>query len=296
LSIWRLVLQPMRLVNRSITEQKPELLDHIAKAKTEFGGLAQTVQLFYSQRMKIQESEFLKSKLVELNRAKSEFLAIAAHELKGPVGNVHIFTENLADLLKEGKSKDVLLTETERISQQARKATLLINDMYQASKGGQVLEVTRTEFAFDDFIKQEIENAQYSTQQKIVLEGSTDHHVTSDVNRLGQVMTNLIRNASKYSPPTSTITIHISYKNNLVTTEIEDAGMGIPEAEQSKIFTRFFRSSRVTQSYPGLGLGLSVCKEIIEALDGKIWLISEENRGSHFYFSIPVSPSEQEIS
>ncbi|MDB5178725.1 MAG: hypothetical protein JWN01_668 [Patescibacteria group bacterium] len=296
LSIWLLVLKPIRLVVRGLTSQKPELLDRMAQEKTEFGSLAQTIQQFYRQKMTIQESEFLKSKLVELNRSKSEFLAIAAHELKGPVGNVHIFTENLADLLKEGTGQQILLTETERISQQARKATVLINDMYQASKGGQVIELNRVEFDFDTFIHQEIENAQYSTQQKIVLEGATGHKITSDMDRLSQVMTNLIRNASKYSPNSSVITVRLSSKNNLVTVEVEDSGMGIPAAEQPKIFTRFFRSSRVTQSYPGLGLGLSVCHEIIKALDGKIWLISEVNKGSHFYFSLPVSPGERELS
>src|SRR6185369_16897332 len=289
ISIWRLVLKPLGLISTSLKTQAPATLDQLAKQTTEFDSLAQTVQQLFT-------SEFLKGKLVELNSAKSEFLAIAAHELKSPVGNVHIFAENLAELLRSNTPKDTLLKEVQRISQAAHKATVLVNDIYQASKGGQALDVKLTEFEFDTFIHNEVANAQYSAKQRLVVEGFTGQKVTSDVDRLGQVMTNLIRNASKYSPDADKIVIRLKYASDVVTVEVEDFGLGISAEDQAKLFDRFFRSAQVATSYPGLGLGLSICKEIIETLGGKIWLTSVLGKGSHFYFSLPVSPEMPELS
>jgi len=109
-------------------------------------------------------------------------------------------------------------------------------------------------------------------------------------------MTNLIRNASKYSPHADKIHIRLKYEHDTVIVEVEDYGLGISPEDQTRLFDRFFRSARVATSYPGLGLGLSICKEIIGALGGKIWLQSELGKGSKFYFSLPVSPEIPELS
>ena len=289
ISIWVMVLRPVREITISLKSQTPADLDRLAKAKTEFGSLARAIQQFLT-------SEFIKSKIIELNSAKSEFLAIAAHELKGPVGNVHIFAANLVDLVNDGNSKKELLVEVERIEMSAHKATVLINDIYQASKGGQVLELKTTEFDFDAFVRKEVADAQYSTHQHLIIEGSTDKKITSDVDRLGQVMTNLVRNASKYSPKSDKIVIRMKTEASNIVLEVQDYGLGISVEDQAKLFDRFFRSSSVSTSYPGLGLGLSICKEIIEALGGKIWLTSELGKGSHFYFSLPVTAELPELS
>jgi len=289
ISIWLLVLRPVKEITASLKNQTPSSLDRLARQDSEFGHLAKTVQQLFT-------SEFLKTKMMELNTAKSEFLAIAAHELKGPIGNVHIFAENLADLVRDGNSKEQLLEEVGRISMSAHKATVLVNDIYQASKGGQALELKRTEFDFDAFVRGEVADAQYSTKQRLLVEGSTGKKVLSDIDRLGQVMTNLIRNASKYSPDADKIVVRLSTKGSNIVLEVQDFGLGISAEDQPKLFERFFRSSSVATSYPGLGLGLSVCKEIIEALGGKIWLTSEVGQGSHFYFSLPFNSEFTDLS
>jgi signal transduction histidine kinase len=293
-SIWQFVLRPVKLISSAISQHTATGIAGLAQQATEFGSLAQTVQLSFAQQQKIEESEFLKKKLEELNQAKSEFLAIAAHELKGPIGNVYIFAGYLSELIDKTKTtKAQLQAEVERISQQARKATVLINDIYQASKGGQALEFVKTEFEFDPFIRREVENAQYSTGQKLIVEGETGQRVTSDQDRLGQVMANLIRNASKYSGPDEKIIIRLSHVDNAVQVEVQDFGLGIDAEDQPKLFQRFFRSSRVLKGYPGLGLGLSICKEIVEALGGHMWLESALGHGSRFYFQLPVSTSSR---
>jgi signal transduction histidine kinase len=291
-AIWFMVLSPLRLITMSLKNQTPETLDPLARQSTEFGALAQILQQFFAQELKIKETDFIKSKLVELNQAKSEFLAIAAHELKGSVGNIHIFAENLADLVAGRTTKATLTAEVQRISQHAHKATVLINDLYQASKGGQALVLHRTKFKFDDFIREEVADAQFSTRQHIVLKGSTNCRITSDRDRLSQVMSNLLRNAAKYSPGAREVRVIVKQEGRRIIVEVQDDGIGIAEAEQGQVFGRFFRSRQVTGQYPGLGLGLSICKEIVEALGGKIWFHSEYKHGSQFFFSLPLDEDE----
>jgi signal transduction histidine kinase len=293
-AIWSLVLSPVRIITLSLTRRNPAILDRLAHQGTELGSLAQTIQQFFAQDQKIRENSFIKSKLMELNQAKSEFLAIAAHELKGSVGNVHVFAENLAELISGRTPKKVLLDEVQRISHQAHKATVLINDIYQASKGGQSLVLNRTEFDFDEFIRGELDDAQYSTRQRIVLCGFTAAHITSDRDRLSQVMSNLLRNAAKYSPQAEEVRVILRREGNNVVVQVQDDGIGIAADEQPRVFERFFRSSRVTKTYPGLGLGLSI-KEIVEALGGKIWFTSEAGNGSAFFVSLPVSAQSTEL-
>ena len=296
-AVWYMVLSPMRLISQSLALQSPASLNELAAQKTEFGALAKTVQQFFAQEIKIKETDFIKAKLVELNQAKSEFLAIAAHELKGSVGNVHVFAENLADLINDPVTpREALLTEVTRIGHQAHKATVLINDMYQASKGGQSLVLNKTEFAFDDFIREEIADAQYSTKQQILLTGFTGAHITSDRDRLSQVISNLLRNASKYSPSANQIRVVLGRDGNQVVVQVQDDGIGIAEVDQPHVFERFFRSSSVLGNYPGLGLGLSICKEIVDALGGKIWFTSVHGKGSQFFISLPVSSTSVELS
>jgi signal transduction histidine kinase len=292
-AIWFMVLSPLRLITQSLKNQTPKSLDGLAKQSTEFGSLAQTLQQFFAQELKIKETDFIKSKLVELNQAKSEFLAIAAHELKGNVGNIHIFAENLQELLAAHRTpKATLAAEVQRISTHARKATVLINDLYQASKGGQALVLHPTKFRFDEFIHEEVADAQFSTRQHIKLSGSANCYITSDRDRLSQVMSNLLRNASKYSPDAREIRVIVKQEGRRIIVEVQDDGIGILEAEQGQVFGRFFRSRQVAGNFPGLGLGLSICKEIVEALGGKIWFHSEHQRGSQFFFSLPLDEDE----
>jgi signal transduction histidine kinase len=287
-AIWYLVLSPVRLITQSLKTSDPKILEPLLHTSTEFGSLAGTLKQFFAQELKIKETNFIKGKLVDLNQAKSEFLAIAAHELKSSVGNIHVFAENLADLMETKAPKAQLLSEVQRISRHARKANVLINDLYQASKGGKALVLKRSQFEFDEFIRSEIADAQYSVRQTIKLTGNTNSRLTSDRDRLSQVMTNLLRNASKYSPKATEIRVILKREGNRVLVEVQDDGIGIPEKEQGRIFERFFRSDEVTTSYPGLGLGLSICKEIVEALGGRIWFQSQVGHGSQFFFSLPI--------
>ena len=116
-----------------------------------------------------------------------------------------------------------------------------------------------------------------------------DQTIYSDEYRLRQVMDNLIRNALDFvSENTGKITIDISSDFENVTFSVQDNGIGISEENQKNVFKKFFQvNSTAKRSHGGTGLGLMICKGIVEELGGKIWLKSETGKGTTFYFQIP---------
>jgi signal transduction histidine kinase len=110
-----------------------------------------------------------------------------------------------------------------------------------------------------------------------------------DSERIGQVLTNLIENAIKATPPGGSITVRSELHETEIWMRVCDTGVGIPVEEQSKIFQRFYRVHNRTSSMGNhLGLGLAICQQIVEGHKGRIWVESDEGRGSCFSFSLPL--------
>ena len=119
--------------------------------------------------------------------------------------------------------------------------------------------------------------------------------VFGDRDRISQVITNLVTNAIKYSPGANSIIIHTSVKDSEVHLCVEDHGIGIAREKQEKVFEQFYRvSGDMQHTFPGLGLGLYISSEIIRRERGRIWVTSEEGKGSTFCFSLPLYHSSNE--
>lgn len=116
--------------------------------------------------------------------------------------------------------------------------------------------------------------------------------LSADVERMGQVLVNLIHNAVKFTPPGGKITISAERRENDMVISIQDTGVGIADQDLPRIFERFYKADRA-RSGGGTGLGLSIARHIIEAHGGRIWAESLINEGSTFYFSLPIVPSLQ---
>jgi signal transduction histidine kinase len=113
--------------------------------------------------------------------------------------------------------------------------------------------------------------------------------VLADRERVGQVMTNLISNAIKYSPNAKKINVSTKVTKDTVTLSVQDYGVGIPKGNQEKVFEQFFRVSGPKQNtFPGLGLGLYISSEIIKREGGRIWVESSQGKGSTFCFALPI--------
>jgi signal transduction histidine kinase len=286
--LWWLVLRPISTIIRAIQQQQPDQLEKIRRQHTEFGQLAETVAEFFQQKVSLNEAAFKRTELEKLNKEKASFLAIAAHELNGPVANVKLFAEYLSFLLSRGGNKTDVDTQVRRIEHQSTKINMLLNDLRSASTGKQDIEFHPRDIEFDTFLSEEVAEAGFSVKNKLNLYCDTHAVVTVDPDRLGQVLTNLIRNATKYAPNAGDILIHGKSEGGKIIVSVQDFGVGISRDDIPHLFERFYRSSRVAAAFPGLGLGLYISKGIIEASGGAMWVESELGKGSTFYFSLPV--------
>jgi len=179
-----------------------------------------------------------------------------------------------------------------KMDSQINKLTLLINDLLDATKieGGK-LQFQESVFTFSDLVDDIIEELQRTTaKHTIKKELRADLKVLGDRERIGQVLTNFLSNAIKYSPDANEIIVKAFPENDRLTCSVQDFGIGIAKDKISKVFERFFRlSDNKVHTFPGIGLGLYISSEIIKRQGGKIWAESEEGKGSTFYFSLPLS-------
>ena len=113
--------------------------------------------------------------------------------------------------------------------------------------------------------------------------------VRGDEDRLGQVLVNLLHNAVKFSPDGGPVRVSVRRDGEQVVVSVEDHGIGIPRAAQPRVFERFYKVDRARVRGGGTGLGLSISRHVVEAHGGRIWVSSEEGRGSTFAFAIPVA-------
>lgn len=146
----------------------------------------------------------------------------------------------------------------------------------------------KEEFPIDDLVTETLDSIQsIAPTHKLILDGQTRSNVFADKDRIRQVLINFINNAIKYSPKADKVVISTSKDRDTVTIKVTDFGMGIPKAEQKKIFDRFYQAEAHGQTFSGLGLGLYISSEIIKRHNGRIGVESNEGKGSTFYFTIP---------
>jgi len=288
-SVWWLVLRPLHVLTVSIQKQQPDLLDGMAKSGSQFGELAAVVQQFYTQKVVIEQDAFRKAELERVNKDKSAFLAVAAHELKAPGAIIKLISEDIPRVAADNNIPPAMLKQLAIIAHQANKMNVLVNDLRLASEGGNAAGISEaTVFDFDSLLQQEITEIGYVIDQKITFVGGVHKTVKADSEHLSQVVSNLIRNAAKYSSHESEIHVESRIQDSNIVVGFEDFGVGISPEDQAHIFERFYRAPSVASTYQGLGLGLSICQTIIERMGGKIWVESTPGQGSRFYFSLPL--------
>ena len=247
--------------------------------------MKQDLQEYASQKDKIQrETE-------DLVYRRDEFFSIASHELKTPVTSLKAYTQLLlmdAKGEEDSQQKNML----ERMDLQINKLTALINDLLDTSKieNGHLV-YNKERFLLKDLVTEIIEDVTVtSLDHEIVFNSNSTAHIFGDRDRIGQVVSNFLTNAIKYASECKKIIVSLKEEDHKVICSVKDFGKGIIPEEQDKIFERFYRiSGHNLNTFPGLGLGLFICKEIIEKHDGKIGLQSEKGKGSTFYFELPVN-------
>jgi len=232
----------------------------------------------------------LMDEVVRSHQKKDEFIGVASHELKTPLTSVKAYLQLLEKIEKDQPN----LTYVQKAQENINKLQKLIFDLLDVSKiqAGQ-LQLEIKEFNISELIMESIHDAQLSTNKHTIIKegGMSNAIIEADRNRIEQVVVNLLSNAIKYSPTGKQIIVTSKRADGEVVVSIKDFGVGIPKADQEKVFERFYRAGSGLFGVSGFGLGLYICHEIIKRHGGRIWVESEgeEGKGSTFYFSLPVS-------
>jgi PAS domain S-box-containing protein len=229
--------------------------------------------------------------LKKLNKAKTELLANVSHELRTPLASIKGNIESLIE-------KDVQWSPSQQIEflkaadHEVDHLTLLIKGLLDMSRleSGK-FNLNKTNCSFEQILESASERlrsiAEYHDLKMIIPPGFPILNV--DKIKIGEVITNMVENATKFSPEGSPIIIKAGLESNHIIISVEDKGEGISREEIGKLFNRFYQAERVVSGKArGTGLGLAICKGIIEAHNGKIWVESEVGKGSIFTFSLPI--------
>ncbi|HEV8083182.1 MAG TPA: CheR family methyltransferase [Chitinophagaceae bacterium] len=220
--------------------------------------------------------------------AKDEFIGIASHELKTPLTTAKAYIHLLEMSMEKEKNKDLMYAQKAGAS--IDRLNSLIEELLDVSKiqSGK-LPMHISTFNFNEMISAGIEEVQYtSPNHSIIKSGQTNKPVSGDMERLKQVVINLLTNAVKYSPKADKVLLNVAQENGEVKVSVRDSGIGIRKENIGKIFERYYREEKRAVHFQGLGIGLSICIEIIQRHKGKIWAESKPGKGSTFYFTIPI--------
>jgi signal transduction histidine kinase len=231
----------------------------------------------------------------ELLRSKSEFITVAAHQLRTPLTGINWALETLS---KESDLKPVSKQLASDGLAQSQKLLKIVNDLLDVSKieegkfGYQLGNVDLAELTAGILTSIEPIAKQYKI--KIYFDRPTEAiMVKVDSQKLSMVLNNLLDNALRYNVENGEVTVKIEKIPNkpFVQISVEDTGVGIPADEINKLFSKFYRGSNIKGvSAMGSGLGLYIAKNIIQRHGGEIWAESALGRGSTFYFTLPTDP------
>lgn len=247
---------------------------------------------FIGMVMDITEVVRSRNILEESIAQKNEFISIASHELKTPITSLKAYMQLVNEKIK-GPGDASTINYVKKVIAQIDKLNVLVSELLDLSKleAGK-LQLSVQEFNFDQMVEESISMLQPSLEtHKIIKEGNAGVQVVGDKQRLEQVLMNYLTNAVKYSPGKNKILVNVTQQNDNVIVAITDQGIGIPKEKVSCIFERFYRVEGIVHRFQGFGIGLYIASEIIKRHNGKVWLESEENKGSTFYFSIPLKQS-----
>lgn len=263
-----------------------------------FQTLVQQVSLPLNKTILYEELKETNKKLEKLEQLKSEFISIVSHELRTPLtaikNSLNIILSGKSGALSENMSKFLNMA-----SRNVNRLSGIINDLLDLSK----IEAGKMEFRFNSLsIKTPIEHvmatfADMASEKNISVDMKVADNLPDvyiDLDRIEQVVSNLLANAIKFTDDGGKITISANVKNDrFIKVTVKDTGIGIKMEDLPKVFDKFQQiESALVRKVGGTGLGLPIAKQLVEAHKGSIWLKSEEGEGSSFFFTIPIAKDE----
>jgi signal transduction histidine kinase len=232
-------------------------------------------------------------RLLELDRLKDEFLSLVSHELRTPLTSIRGYLDLVLDE-EAGELNPEQRRFLQAVERNSGRLLRLVGDLLfvaQADAGRLSLERAKVDLA--ELAAHCVEGSAPAASEKsvtLVLMANPVPALVGDRGRLAQVLDNLVSNALKFTPAGGTVEVRTFSEGEAVILEVEDTGIGIPAADQPRLFERFFRSSVADdQAIPGTGLGLAIVKAIVEAHAGLISIESREGKGTTFRVDLPLA-------
>lgn len=281
---------------KDVTEEEKDLLSGF----TDLVGLAvQNSLLLTKLQNTTSQLSTANSKLQELDHLKDDFVSVASHELRTPMTAIRSYVWmalHKPDMPLTEKLKRYLyrtLVSTERLIN-------LVNDMLNVSRieAGKI-EVYPKPFDLLVLVKDVMEEVKAKADEKVIKLEIVQQQIPlifADIDKVHQVLLNMIGNSLKFTPPDGIISVNFLINGSMIEISIKDTGSGISKEDLSKLFHKF---SRMDNSYlamgtsGGTGLGLFISKSLIEIMHGAVWATSEgDNKGSTFTFSLPIATQD----
>lgn len=287
--VWFFIFRPMA---RYIQAEARALADSSDKLKI---ALTVSEDLRLAEKEAKEMAELYAREAEQANHAKTEFLANMSHELRTPLNGIL----GIAELMLAANPTDEQRKLMDMVQSSGINLLALINDLLDISKieAGQ-LKLELTKFRLRDMVESVVEQYAVLAHDKglellMMIDKDTPDILTGDPGKLRQVIINILGNAIKFTKEGEVI-LNVGLESlkggvAIILFHVQDTGPGIPPAYQEKIFGRFIQADGgSTRQHGGTGLGTAISKQIVEMMGGKIWLESEEGKGSSFYFTVAI--------
>jgi signal transduction histidine kinase len=237
--------------------------------------------------------QYARNEFAELDRMKSNFIAITSHELRTPLGLILGHATFLRETLPQEQREpmDTIIRNATRLKEIIESLTEV--DNYEAG----VARIRQNYISIPTIVREVVSSFQdMAASKKITLQEDIrdeDLEVEGDANKITVALSNLVRNALTFTDEGGMVQVIAETVTGHVQVSVKDNGIGIPARDLGRIFDRFFQvESHLTRRHTGMGLGLSVAKTMIELHGGRIWVESVEGKGSTFSFLLPLRPSQ----